>query len=167
MLHELSHTPGLGGATDPTSHMFETLVPGSIARTVTVADLNIPDPPERADPQTALPLRHVLPSALTFTPSNTSQGLMALDEVIFNWTTASDSMMKRLTAPTAGATVSLDLGRARILPAVNVGTRSSGSPGGDRGRCGREGLDIPPLFAGKGQWYLSQKVKTPGHLTGS
>jgi hypothetical protein len=53
VLHELGHALGLGGATDPTSPMFETLAAGSTVRTVTTADLNISDPPAGADPQMA------------------------------------------------------------------------------------------------------------------
>jgi hypothetical protein len=53
MLHELGHALGLGGSTDPTSPMNEVLAAGLADRTVTVADLNIPDPPAGADPQMA------------------------------------------------------------------------------------------------------------------
>ena len=53
MLHELGHALGLGGATDPTSPMYESLAAGVTDRTVTAADLNIPDPPAGADPQMA------------------------------------------------------------------------------------------------------------------
>ena len=57
MLHELGHALGLGGATDPTSPMYETLAAGVTDRTVTMADLNIPDPPAGADPQMAAGFR--------------------------------------------------------------------------------------------------------------
>jgi len=53
MLHELGHALGLGGSTDPSSPMYETLAAGVADRTVTTQDLNIPDPPEGADPQIA------------------------------------------------------------------------------------------------------------------
>ncbi|MFI5458602.1 MAG: beta strand repeat-containing protein, partial [Isosphaerales bacterium] len=53
VLHELGHALGLGGSTDPSSPMYETLAPGVADRTVTTQDLNIPDPPEGADPQSA------------------------------------------------------------------------------------------------------------------
>jgi hypothetical protein len=53
VLHELGHALGLGGSTNPSSPMYETLASGVADRTVTVADLNIPDPPEGADPQMA------------------------------------------------------------------------------------------------------------------
>jgi len=55
MLHELGHALGLGGATDPTSPMYESLAAGATNRTVTVADLNISDAPAGADPQLAAP----------------------------------------------------------------------------------------------------------------
>jgi hypothetical protein len=53
VLHELGHALGLGGSTNPTSPMYETLAPGVADRTPTTQDLNIPDPPEGADPQMA------------------------------------------------------------------------------------------------------------------
>jgi hypothetical protein len=53
VLHELGHALGLGGSTDPSSPMYETLAAGVALRTVTTQDLNIPDPPAGADPQTA------------------------------------------------------------------------------------------------------------------
>jgi hypothetical protein len=51
--HELGHALGLGGSTSPTSPMNETLPDGTARRAMTVADLNIPYPPEGADPITA------------------------------------------------------------------------------------------------------------------
>jgi hypothetical protein len=57
VLHELGHALGLGGSNDPTSPMYETLASGGADRTVTVADLNIPDPPAGADPQRAAGFR--------------------------------------------------------------------------------------------------------------
>jgi hypothetical protein len=53
ILHELGHALGLGGSTNPASPMYEVLAAGVADRTVTAADLNIPDPPAGADPQTA------------------------------------------------------------------------------------------------------------------
>jgi hypothetical protein len=53
VLHEIGHALGLGGSTNPTSPMNETLAAGVADRTVTPQDLNIPDPPEGADPQMA------------------------------------------------------------------------------------------------------------------
>jgi hypothetical protein len=52
--HEFGHAVGLGGATDPNSPMFETLATGTAHRTMTVNDLNIPYPPDGADPLTAV-----------------------------------------------------------------------------------------------------------------
>jgi hypothetical protein len=54
VLHELGHALGLGGSTDPGSPMFETLAPGTTHRIVSTQDLNIPDPPDGADPLSAL-----------------------------------------------------------------------------------------------------------------
>jgi hypothetical protein len=53
VLHELGHALGLGGSTNSSSPMYETLASGVADRTVTPQDLNIPDPPSGADPQTA------------------------------------------------------------------------------------------------------------------
>jgi hypothetical protein len=53
VLHELGHALGLGGSTNPSSPMYEILAAGVGDRTVTVANLNIPDPPAEADPQMA------------------------------------------------------------------------------------------------------------------
>jgi hypothetical protein len=53
MLHELGHALGLGGSTNSSSPMYETLAAGTANRTVTTQDLNIPDPPAGADPQMA------------------------------------------------------------------------------------------------------------------
>src|SRR5262249_42506725 len=53
VMHELGHALGLGGATDARSPMYEVLAAGATARVATVQDLNIPDPPEGADPQMA------------------------------------------------------------------------------------------------------------------
>jgi hypothetical protein len=52
---ELGHALGLGGSTDPNSVMNESLAAGVVRRAMTVADLNIPDPPEGADPERATP----------------------------------------------------------------------------------------------------------------
>jgi hypothetical protein len=65
MLHELGHALGLGGSTNPTSPMYEVLAAGVADRTVTVADLNIPDPPAWADPQMAADFNGV-PAAVSF-----------------------------------------------------------------------------------------------------
>jgi hypothetical protein len=53
VLHELGHALGLGGSTNSTSPMYETLAADVADRTPTTQDLNIPDPPEGADPQMA------------------------------------------------------------------------------------------------------------------
>jgi hypothetical protein len=64
VLHELGHALGLGGATNPSSPMFETLAPGTTHRIVTAQDLHIPDPPAAADPLSASGLpKAILPAA--------------------------------------------------------------------------------------------------------
>jgi hypothetical protein len=109
----------------------------------------------------------VAASIQTPTPGSTIQALMALDSVISNWTLASNPVTKRLTSAVARGTVSLDLGRGRILPALNVSTRNSALQTGIVDDVVAGFLDIPSLFAGQGQRHPSQKVKTPGRLTGS
>jgi len=92
---------------------------------------------------------------------------MALDSLISNWTPASISMMKRRTRPAAGGNVALDLGRSRVLPAMNASTRNPVLQVGmlDAGVAGDFG--IRSLFTGKGRGYPSLKAKPPGRLTGS
>ncbi len=48
--HEFGHALGLGGSSSLTSPMNETLPVGTTRRIMTVPDLNIPYPPEGADP---------------------------------------------------------------------------------------------------------------------
>jgi len=116
---------------------------------------------------TAGSINPVAASIQTPTSGSTSQGLMALDSVISNWTTASNSMMKRLTPPKAGDTVSVELEAESILPVANVSTRSPVLQVGTVDALVAGGFDIQSLFAGKGQRYASQKVKMQGRLTGS
>jgi hypothetical protein len=80
VLHELGHALGLGGGSDPSSPMFETLAAGTAARNVSAADLNIPDSPAGADPQSAAPLPHgvAAPVPAPQTPSQ-NVALMAWD----------------------------------------------------------------------------------------
>src|SRR5207244_2020161 len=47
--HELGHALGLGHNANPSSVMHATLDPATLHRTMTVADLNIPDAPDGAD----------------------------------------------------------------------------------------------------------------------
>jgi hypothetical protein len=65
VLHELGHALGLGGGSDPSSPMYESLAAGVADRTVTTQDLNIPDPPAGADPQMAAGF-NVVPAAVSF-----------------------------------------------------------------------------------------------------
>ena len=51
--HEFGHALGLGGNANPDSPMYELLPTGTARRTMTVPDLDIPYPPQGADPLTA------------------------------------------------------------------------------------------------------------------
>jgi hypothetical protein len=57
VMHEFGHALGLGGSSDTNSPMYETLPTATVRRTITVADLNIPYPPDGADPLTAVGFR--------------------------------------------------------------------------------------------------------------
>jgi hypothetical protein len=72
VLHELGHALGLGGATDPSSPMYETLPTGIAHRVVTTQDLNIPDPPAGSDPLTAVGFQFV--SSVFSTSQNSHVG---------------------------------------------------------------------------------------------
>jgi hypothetical protein len=76
VLHELGHALGLGGGSDPTSPMYEILAAGTAARVGTVADLNIPDSPAGADPQSAAGFTGP-PAAVTSGRNDTAAALAA------------------------------------------------------------------------------------------
>jgi parallel beta-helix repeat protein len=54
LIHELGHSLGLGESSDPTSAMSGTLATGTVIRTLTTADLNIPYDEQGPDPQRAV-----------------------------------------------------------------------------------------------------------------
>jgi hypothetical protein len=81
VVHELGQALGLGGSTNPSSPMYEALAAGVADRTPTAQDLNIPDPPARADPQRAAGFRPVAPSPIIRTapsPGPTAVGAVAM-----------------------------------------------------------------------------------------
>jgi len=115
---------------------------------------------------TAGSMRPVVASVQTPTLESPSQGLMALDSVISDWTVASNPVMKWLTPSTAGGTVSRGLWGESVIPAVNVSTRSPVLEAATVDALVAGDLDIRSLFAGKGQRHLSQRAETPERLTG-
>jgi hypothetical protein len=72
VIHELGHALALGHSPNPSSPMYETLSAGMADRTVTVQDLNIPDPPAGADPQMAAGFHRITPVAPVSTASDSS-----------------------------------------------------------------------------------------------
>jgi hypothetical protein len=80
VLHELGHALGLDGGSDPSSPMYEVLAADTTARVVTVADLNIADPPAGADSQSAVRPKTMRPATVVSpTPLSNLAGLdMAL-----------------------------------------------------------------------------------------
>jgi hypothetical protein len=73
--HELGHALGLGGSSSLTSPMNEILPTGTARRGMTAADLNIPYPPQGADPLTAAGYGEVQQSSLVATVPSTVMSL--------------------------------------------------------------------------------------------
>jgi hypothetical protein len=61
--HEFGHAIGLGGSASNTSPMNENLPIGTARRSLTAADLNVPEPPDGADPLTAAGFRFGMPAS--------------------------------------------------------------------------------------------------------
>jgi hypothetical protein len=123
VLHELGHALGLGGSTDPTSPMYETLAAAVADRTPTTQDLNIPDPPEGADPQMAAGFHPLAPSVVNRAApaaNGPAAGFMpldanaTLDAALAHW---AHSRAAAKTAARAG-TVAGPADRGRILPGL-------------------------------------------------
>jgi hypothetical protein len=128
VLHELGHALGLGGSTNPSSPMYETLAAGVADRTPATQDLNIPDPPEGADPRMAAGFHPFAPSlvnraapasngpATCFIPLDTNA---ALDAGLAHWTHSRAAAK----TPARASTVAGPADRGRILP-VSGGPRT-------------------------------------------
>jgi hypothetical protein len=156
VLHELGHALGLGGSTSPSSPMYEILASGVADRTVTVADLNIPDPPAGADPQMAAAFSGV-PAAVSFgqnefasTPAVASSfitiGVMPLTSAQTGMSTQSavvsgqSALVSGRVSPQAGVESTLV-----IQDAGRVDERAS------KPLIGQEDLDLVSLLEGTGR----------------
>jgi Matrixin len=85
--HELGHALGLGHNPDGSSVMYASLATGAARRSLTVTDLNIPDPGTGTDGlHAAVPVGHVVGGLTANIPAPTgSNGVAALDEVLSVW----------------------------------------------------------------------------------
>jgi sugar lactone lactonase YvrE len=115
-LHELGHALGLGGGSDPSSPMYEVLAAATTAHMVTVADLNIPDPPAGADPQSARPRpRLAVPTPAPASPA-VNPGLTALDFAL-------DELGKDLHP--SGKDRAIQATRTSVVPAIDPAVRDT------------------------------------------
>jgi hypothetical protein len=133
VLHELGHALGLGGSTDPNSPMFETLAPGVAHRTVTTQDLNIPDPPEGADPQRAAGFPPSSPAGIhpvqpgsgssvavgSLAGAPLDNTMAARESVLTGWSPIHAGATKRVVAPSDALRSSRVLGSILPVPAAS------------------------------------------------
>jgi hypothetical protein len=129
--HELGHALGLGGSTDPSSPMFETLAAGATHRIVTTQDLNIPDPPSGADPLTAGGFP-TLPASTSVTYAHQIVPIAAATSNIAVWVAPPGAFGPPITVGLVPATIpaptlvtvlaasSIPDGRARPVPTSSV-----------------------------------------------
>jgi hypothetical protein len=156
--HEFGHALGLGESSDPTSAMYGTLAPGTVMRTLTTADLNIPYDEAGADAQRAAPAQPV--------PSG---GVMVISTV---------PEVAQEAGPVQGALASVDLSPAERgnvavggdqrspgmsnLGLVGSGTLptaaaaaglagSCGTPRNGENACRRPGENEPATLLGEGE----------------
>ena len=94
------------------------------------------------------------------TPGTASQGLLALESVINDWTPVSNSMLKRFPSGLGRATLSLDLDAERDFPTVNAGTRKLVLDVGTVDVRILMNSNIPSLLGGHGPRNLSRKART-------
>jgi parallel beta-helix repeat protein len=118
--HELGHALGLGGSDDPTSPMYEVLAPGVVRRSLSAADLKIPEAPARADPERAafLPTAQPRMSASLEEVHEVSAGVDPLAEAA-SGLRATTPLPERAAGPPIAALVGLSQGtQATAIAAV-------------------------------------------------
>jgi hypothetical protein len=158
MTHELGHALGLGHSPNVSSPMYESLATGVANRTVTVADLNIPDPPSGADPQRAAPVRLLKPVAASPASTSGTPAPMALDEAISNWTGPRSPVPKRSKA-SAGQVAAAVVGIGADVLALSGSTVKQELETRIASTAGLDNRRIQTMFRRQGETLWGQKGK--------
>ncbi len=136
--HELGHALGLGHNPDGSSVMYSSLATGTARRSLTVTDLNIPDPGTGSDGlHAAIPFHNVAGGLTANTPAPTvSIGVAVLDEVLSGWNEADSGISRGIAHPVSG-------NGSHVVVQPLVATRSTAS---DRSSMGIDPNSADVLF---------------------